>query len=40
MNRMDLYLMVDKKQRRLLRKLPLLLLMDSIRGWLNGKKNP
>lgn len=31
MNKMDLYLAVEKKQRKLLRKLPLLLLIDKIK---------
>lgn len=39
MNKMDLYLAVEKKQRKLLRKLPLLLLISSVRGWLKHEKD-
>lgn len=39
MSSMELYLEVENKQRKLIRRLPLLLIIDNIRWWFRNEKD-
>lgn len=39
MSSMELYLEVEKKQQKIIRKLPFLLVIDNIRWWFRNEKN-